>query len=187
MQRDEILHPGHHTIRLKGFDYSLPGSYFVTICAADKRKLFGRIVASQIELSKIGKIILECWNEIPRHFAAVAIHTSVLMPNHIHGIIGIGSQKERKCAAPLPEKDNGRPTVASGSLGAIVRSFKSAAAKRAHQELGWKGEVWQRNYFERILRDGQEFADAIRYIAENPMKWEWDKENPEGRRISKSS
>lgn len=68
-----------------------------------------------------------------------------------------------------------------GSIGAIVRSFKSIVAKRAHKELGWDGPIWQRNYFEPVLRDGKEFADASRYIAENPKKWEWDRENPEFR------
>ncbi len=63
----------------------------------------------------------------------------------------------------------------------IVRSFKSIVARRAHKELRWTGPIWQRNYFERVLRDGKEFSDASRYIAENPMKWEWDRENPEFR------
>jgi len=62
-----------------------------------------------------------------------------------------------------------------------VRPFKSIVARRAHEELGWKGRVWQRNYFERVLRDGKEFSAATRYIAENPKKWEWAHENPEFR------
>lgn len=62
-----------------------------------------------------------------------------------------------------------------------MRSFKSIVAKRAHKELGWNGPIWQRNYFEHVLRDDKEFANASRYIAENPKKWEWDRENPEFR------
>jgi REP element-mobilizing transposase RayT len=62
-----------------------------------------------------------------------------------------------------------------------VRSFKAIVARRAHEELRWDGPIWQRNYFERVLRDGKEFADASTYIAENPKKWEWDRENPEFR------
>ena len=81
------------------------------------------------------------------------------------------------CCA-LPTGDLGQAAVTRKSLGAIVRSFKSIVARRAHDELAWKGPVWQRNYFERVLRDGKEFADASRYIAENPKKWEWDLENP---------
>jgi len=72
--------------------------------------------------------------------------------------------------------------VRPGSLGAIVRSFKAAVTLRARRELGWIGEIWQRNYFERVVRDGQEFSDASRYISENPTKWEWDRENPEAKR-----
>jgi hypothetical protein len=71
--------------------------------------------------------------------------------------------------------------VEKGSFAAIVRSYKAAVTLRARRELGWKGEVWQRNYFERFLRDGQEFAEAARYIVENSMKWECDREKPEAK------
>jgi REP element-mobilizing transposase RayT len=69
--------------------------------------------------------------------------------------------------------------VAPGSLGAIVRSFKAAATKRVHEELEWRVPLWQRNYFEAVVRDGEEFSNAVRYIEENPSRWEWDRENPE--------
>lgn len=119
---------------------------------------------------------------IPRHFAQVTLHEFVIMPNHVHGLIAImpsplvGAQ--HRCALPAGATMNG---VASGSLSAIVRSFKAIVARRAHKELGWKGPVWQRNYFERVLRDGQEISDASRYVAENPLKWEWDRENPQSK------
>jgi len=115
------------------------------------------------------------------------------MPNHLHGLIAITRKAitppapiskaplvgAQHCCA-LPPGGLGQ-AVTSGSLGAIVRSFKSIVARRAHDELGWNGPIWQRNYFERVLRDGKEYADASRYIAENPKKWEWDRENPECR------
>jgi len=81
----------------------------------------------------------------------------------------------RSSAAPLP----GSPAVAPGSLGAIVRSFKAAATKRVHEELKWQVPLWQRNYFEAVVCDGEEFSNAVRYIEENPARWEWDRENPE--------
>ena len=100
------------------------------------------------------------------------------MPNHLHGMLVfhpvVGAQ--HCCAlAALGAKHSVRPR----SLGAVIRSFKSIVARKAHSELNWKGEIWQRNYFERIVRDAQEWAETSRYILENPVKWEWDKENPQ--------
>lgn len=115
----------------------------------------------------------------------------VVMPNHIHGILAIASSSlskipaitpvllvgaQHRCALPRGAINKG---VTPGSLGAIVRSFKAIVARRAHKELRWVGPIWQRNYFERVLRDGREFSNASRYIAENPMKWECDRENPQ--------
>jgi putative transposase len=181
---EEKLHPGHRSIRLKGRDYSAPGIYFVTICVEARRCIFGRINENQTELSGLGSIVREIWNAIPRHFAHVNLHGFVIMPNHVHGLIEIACQDGAQHAAPLQEASAaipGRPQVKAGSLSAIVRSFKAAVTLRARKELGWPGEIWQRNYFERVVRDGQEFSDAARYIAENPMLWGLDKENPEAK------
>jgi len=176
---DDDLHPGHHSIRLKGHDYARGGFYFVTICAHEKKCVFGRILALEMKLSPLGQIARECWMGIPEHFPRVRLHGFVLMPNHLHGILEIGCQMGRSSAAPLRGT---QPRVVAGSRGAVVRSFKAAVAKRANRELRWDGEVWQRNYFERALRDGKEHADARRYIQENTLKWESDLENPERRK-----
>lgn len=150
----------------------------MTICAHEKRCVFGQIVTREMHFTPLGQIVRECWMSIAVHFPRVRLHGFVLMPNHLHGIIEIGCQRRRSGAAPLRAT---RPRVVAGSLGAVVRSFKAAVTKRASQELSWEGEVWQRNYFERALRDGKEHADARRYIQENILKWEWDLENPERR------
>jgi REP element-mobilizing transposase RayT len=131
-------------------------------------------------LSDLGRVVRDCWTEIPGHFVRVKLQGFVIMPNHLHGIVeiwAVGAQH----AAPLLGKtsDSGvRPRVEAGSLGAIVRSFKAVVTRLARREFGWKGDIWQRNYFERVLRDGQEIADAGRYIAENPRMWEVDRDNP---------
>jgi len=104
------------------------------------------------------------------------------MLNHLHGIVEIVSQAGAQHAAPLQANVAIR-RVEPGSLGAIVRSFKAAVTKRAREELAWPGDVWQRNYFERVLRDGQELADASAYVAENLKKWAWDHENVERRQV----
>ena len=175
---DEVLHPGHRSVRLKDYDYSAAGFFFVTICAYEKRCIFGRIVDGQMELTAVGRIGHESWIAIPSHFPSVSLHAFVIMPNHVHGIIEIGCQAGAQHAAPLQRTDPKVPQVAPGSLVAIVRSFKAGVTLRARREQRWAEEIWQRNYFERVVRDGQELSDATRYIAENLMKWERDRENP---------
>jgi len=190
---EEGVSKHRRSIRLDHRDYSLPGIYFVTICAHERRCVFGRIAEARVVPSELGRIVRECWVPIPEHFAQVELYEFVIMPNHMHGLIAI----TRKAAAPalttpgplvgaqhccaLPPGGLGQAAVTPGSLGAILRSFKAIVARRAHKELAWISPIWQRNYFERVLRDGKEFSDASRYIAENPKKWEWDRENPEFR------
>jgi len=175
---DEKLHPGHRSIRLRGHDYSAAGFYFVTICTENKKCTLGPAADTRGRLSALGEIVRDYWVAIPEHFANVRLHAFVVMPNHFHGIVELVANQGRSSAAPLPV---GAPRVAPGSLGTIVRSFKAAVTKWARAELKWEGEVWQRNYFERVLRDGQEIADATAYISENPKRWEWDRENPDAR------
>ncbi len=137
--------------RLKHRDYSAPGLYFVTV------------------------------------------HGFMVMPNHMHGIIEIvtvrpaqqGSRKVREeglaqHAVPLQETQTAAPLrLQPGSLSVIVRSLKAEVTRRGRLELNWKGEVWQRNYFDRVIRDGQEYSDASHYIAENPQRWIAERERLE--------
>ena len=173
---EETLHPGHRAIRLKGYDYTSEGFYFVTICSHEKRCIFGRIVESRAVLSAAGLIVRECWVAVPSHFAQTRLHEFVIMPNHLHGVVEICAKVGRSSAAPLPGTV---PLVQAGSLGAIVRSFKAAATRTMHEKSRWTGALWQRNYFEAIVHDGEQLSNAVRYIKENPARWEWDKENPE--------
>jgi len=172
------LHSGHHSTRLKKFDYIQPACYFVTICSQNRKCIFGNVQKNQMFLNGLGAIVQECWLQIPTHFPWTTLRDFVVMPNHIHAIIQIGCQLGRSNAAPL-QKGNAGPHVAPGSLGAIVRSFKGAVTKRIHGELGVSRQVWQRNYHEKLLRPGQEVANARMYISENPQKWQRDQENPE--------
>ncbi len=98
------------------------------------------------------------------------------MPNHVHGIIEISATGLAQHAAPLQGKVRTAAPLAA-SLSTIVRSFKAEVTRRSRLELNWEGEIWQRSYFDRVIRDGREFSNASRYIAENPLKWEWDREN----------
>ncbi len=173
---DQRTHPGHRSVRLKGYDYSTPGLYFVTVCAEGRKSIFGRIDNATVGLSRLGQIVHETWLALPQHCSSVNLHVFVVMPNHIHGILQIAGRLPTK--PTLQDIESDRPRVDSHSLGAIVRSFKSAVTSRARLELPLSTEIWQRTYFERVIRDGEEFSNATRYITENPLRWQWDKENP---------
>lgn len=176
MNSEEVLHPGRKSIRIAGGDYSRPGNYFVTICATEMQCVFGLVKDGQVILSKLGNLVHECWSEIPKHFPVVKLHCCVVMPNHLHGMIRLEKQVKMRQKTSMYSPNR---KIKPGSLPVIVRSFKSAVSLRAKKELGWHGDVWQRNYWERVIRDGKEFADVTRYIAENPVRWEWKREKQE--------
>ena|SRR2546421_6762120 len=156
--------------RLKTRDYSLPGLYFVTICANFMRCTFGRVNRDKVNLSPLGRIVHETWSEIPLHFGQVNLYSFVVMPNHVQGIIEIAFGLHH---ATSVRSIGLRP----GSLSAIVRSLKAEVTRRARVELDWNGDIWQHNYYDRVIRDGREFSTVTRYIAENPLKWSRNQEN----------
>lgn len=140
----------HHrrSIRLKGYDYSAAGGYFVTVVTFRRECLFGEIVEGEIKVNALGRIVQECWNETPAHFPNVEIDSFVIMPNHIHGIVFIHENVGATHASPLLPSRGPSPR----SLGAIVGSFKSAVSRRAGLELD-SANIWQRNYYEHIIRN----------------------------------
>ena len=174
---------GRRSLRLPGFDYARPGTYFVTVCVRDGEHLFGEVSGTQVRLNAAGRIARNCWVEIPTHYPGVTLDAFIVMPNHVHGMVilkgttdpeGVGAQH----AAPLHTaarrsaaiRDSVR--VVPGSLEAIVRSFKSATAKRINEARNTPAAtVWQRNYYDRVIRDGRELHRARRYILSNPDRW----------------
>ena len=150
------------SIRLRGHDYGGPGVYLVTVCASSH--LFGRVRTSELIVSRLGEIARECWTSIPNHFPHVRIDAFVVMPDHIHGILFLGSRHSHTRAI-------GR--IRPGSLGAVVRSFKSAVAARINALRGARvGGVWQRNYFDQIIRNRADLTRVRRYIFDNPARWD---------------
>ncbi len=124
------------SIRLKGYDYSQAEAYFVTIVTYRREYLFGDVVGGEMRGNTLGKIVQECWNEIPAHFPNVEVDAFVAMPNHVHGIIiihPVGAQHAAPLPAPLTQPQ--LPHVKPGSLAAIVRSLKSPVTRRAGREL----------------------------------------------------
>lgn len=195
----------HHrrSIRLKGYDYAQPGAYFVTIVTYQRECLFGEIVDGEMRLNEYGKIVQKWWNEIPNHFPNVEIVVFVIMPNHIHGIILISA--DRRGTVPVPGVDDktnvetenlggetpnqGERTSQSGgetpplrapTLGQVVAYFKYQSTKEmnALDGTGTITKLWQRNYYEHIIRNRREMAKIWDYIETNPLHWADDDENP---------
>lgn len=162
----------HHrrSIRLKGYDYAQPGWYFVTVCTYKKTILFGDVDCGAIILNKAGNIVEQCWNDIPNHFPHVQLDQYVIMPNHIHGILVINDIVGAKNVSPLQQNKFQSP---SKTVGSIVRGFKIGVTKwfRSNTNIH---DVWQRNYYEQIIRDENDLNRIRRYIIENPLKWRND-------------
>ncbi len=174
---------GHHrkSIRIKEYDYAAPGAYFVTIVTYWRDPLFGEIQNTEMVLSDFGKIADECWRAIPEHFPFVELGAYVVMPNHVHGIIVINDMNDgtgRGAAMLRPYVDDPHKiNVKPGSLGAIVRSYKSAVSYRINKEHNATG-IWQRNYYEHIIRNEKDLQNKTDYIEANPMLWDDDDDNP---------
>lgn len=169
----------HHrrSIRLCGFDYASSAAYFVTVVAQGRECLFGNVVDGIVELNDFGRIVRDEWLGTESLRPNVFVDSFVVMPNHFHGIVWITHR--RGAARCAPTGGVTRVNVAPRSLSAIVRSFKSAATKRINILRGTPGvPVWQRNYWERIVRDDAELDRIRRYVADNPRNWPTNAENP---------
>ncbi len=219
----------HHrrSIRLKGFDYSQAGWYFVTICAQNREILFGDVIDGKMVLNTFGKIIEYHWKKIPIHFKNVNIDEFQIMPNHFHGIVNIiksvgamhsgqnninddknsdmhvgamhsnqnninndknpdmhvgamhsnqnninDDKNSDMNASPLQRPHGTKP----GSLGAIMQNFQSITSRKINKIRKTPGaRLWQRNYYEHIIRDENELNRIRQYIIENPLKWQDNK------------
>lgn len=180
----------HHrrSIRLKGYDYSQPGAYYVTIVTWHREFLFGEVVNGEMRLSKFGLVAKQQLEKLSKRFPNIEFGAFVIMPNHIHVIIFItdGSRGTAESSsdfdgepsrrAPTPERYQ-RPV--KGSIPTIIRSYKSAVAYRINLMRRTEGvPVWQRNYYEHIIRNEQDLQNKTDYIEANPMLWDEDDENP---------
>ena len=169
--------------RLKGFDYSFAGYYFVTICVHHRMNLFGTIVGGRMVLNEWGQIAHNCWHEIPKIFLNVTLDTFVVMPNHVHGIIQIRRGLIHQTQTNDEGMINHAPTESwrlmqkhDISLGKIIRHFKAKTTKLIHNQN--YTFVWQRNYYDRIIRDERELNHIRQYIINNPIQWDTDVNNP---------
>jgi REP element-mobilizing transposase RayT len=169
----------HHrrSIRLKGYDYSQAGAYFVTICTHERKHLFGDIVDGAVKLSEMGKIAGDEWFKTAELRRNVELDAFVVMPNHVHGILVTFDVPGEGTATPCPYNGFGRPKA--GSLPVIVGAYKSAVSRRIISALGPADKmIWQRNYYEHVVRNEHELNRMREYIEYNPANWGQDKYNP---------
>jgi putative transposase len=178
MEKDNLKR-NRRSIRLSDHDYTDVGRYYVTMCAYQRHCLFGDVVDDIMQLNSWGKIVGNCWSTIPSHFTDVELDEFVIMPNHLHGILVITDDSGRGTIYRAPTIERfGSPV--RGSLPTIIRCFKAAVTRRINRVYGATG-IWQRSYYEHIIRSEDQLNRIRQYIVENPLKWALDKENPAAR------
>ena len=180
--------PKRKTVRLSGYNYAEEGLYFMTICTQERENLFGEVVEELMVLNDVGKMIETTWVEIPTIFPNIFINTIQIMPDHIHVIIEVGAdlrvrpqQIDTINESNRLNNHNGSTQRSTPTLGTYIQRFKTITTHRyidGINNFGWKHfnrRLWQRNYFEHIIRD-EDYLDRIRYyIKQNPENWEKDK------------
>jgi putative transposase len=166
---------GRWSLRLQNYDYSQPGSYFVTICTFKKDTIFGKIVDNEIRLSEAGRIVQSIWEYLPIRYPNIEINAFVVMPNHIHGIImivkdGVGAIHE----LPLHQSRIQRRKML---LPKVIGYMKMKTSKQINFMRGTPGKrVWHRNYYEHVFRNEEELFNLRQYILSNPVLWLRDPE-----------
>jgi REP element-mobilizing transposase RayT len=172
------------SIRLKGYDYSKAGLYFITVCVQNRECLFGQIANDKIMMNDAGQMVNQYWLDIPTHFPNAILHEHIVMPNHIHGIIeliytnvaanGVGAEN----FLPL-QRQNQFQKMIPHSIGSIIKGFKIGVTKwfrnNIPNQFPIDRPVWQRNYYEHIIRNQQSYETISNYIINNPAKWQEDK------------
>jgi len=179
--------PQRRSIRLKGYDYSQGGLYFITICTQNRLCFFGEIENGEMILNDVGMMIERQWRKLANRFHYIQLHEFVVMPNHFHGIIEINRRGD-PCDRPFhrqsgnsgDHKDRPYGTY-SDSVGRVIQAFKSITTHEyigGVNQYGWppfSGKLWQRNYYEHIIRNEESCYQISEYIQTNPLKWQDDK------------
>jgi REP element-mobilizing transposase RayT len=179
------------SIRLKDYDYSQSSLYFITICSQDRRCLFGEIADGAMILNDAGQMIHDHWSTLPNRFNSIELHEFIVMPNHFHGIVKLVS--EQTVGAPLVgalverhqigQPQGIAPTVheINPTIGDVIGAFKSLTTNEniaGVKQKSWppfNKKLWQRNYYEHIIRSEQSYLEIAEYIQNNPLKWLEDK------------
>ncbi|MDR0788074.1 MAG: transposase [Gemmatimonadota bacterium] len=170
----------HHRAsnRLRGYDYTRAGAYFITICTHRGERLFGEVVGGAMQLNAAGSIVARTWIELPIHYSHILLDAVVVMPDHMHGIVVITHGADPDVGAGLKPA----PTTAIGvhrhGLSEIVRAIKTFSARRINLHRGTPGvPVWQRNYYDHVISNDGSLTRIREYIRDNPSRWMSDREN----------
>jgi len=164
-------------VRLQGYDYSNPGTYFVTICSWQKECIFGDIFEGGMRLNEFGWIVEREWYRSSIIRREIELDAFVIMPNHVHGIVIINDNRHGNGIVGA----NGRSPLRMRpkSISSFMAGFKSTVTKQINQIRNTPGRpVWQRNYYERVIRNENELFGIRQYIQNNPRQWDMDQENP---------
>ena len=147
-------------MRLEHHDYTTPGAYFVTACTIGRRCLFGEVVEGAMLPNDFGREVEAAWKDLPRYIGKLALDQFVVMPNHVHGILVL---------------DDGAPPLSE-----VMRAFKTFSAHRVNLQRGSQGaSLWQRGFYDHVVRNEADLARIREYIENNPAQWALDEENPE--------
>jgi REP element-mobilizing transposase RayT len=177
--QNPIVSPHRKQLRLHGYDYAFPGAYFVTICSAGKHPVLGSVSGKRIVLSPAGEIVRSEWIALAERFPRTVLDEFVIMPNHLHGVLAFVG--DAGGASPSPTRFDAHAGGASPSptLFEVIGAFKSISTIKVNRLLRQRGAaLWQRSYYEHIVRTGEDLRKIQRYIYENPLMWSLDPENP---------
>lgn len=148
--------------RLRGRDYSKPGGYFVTLCTFNQADIFGEVAGGLVRLNEIGQIVADTWRWLPSRYPYVTLDEWCVMPNHLHGIVRLTTTDAMRGTA-------GSPEIRVKPVGRLVGAFKTSSTNRVNRMRGTPGAViWQRNFWDRVIRDEDELSRIRDYIRRNP-------------------
>jgi len=163
------MHKKRKGLRLKNYDYSQNGMYFVTICTHEKKCFFGKIVDNEMRLNVVGEIAQRYWLKIPKYYTGVKIHEFIIMPNHMHGIIElVDAVVTEQCSVTTMTSKN------YGLLSKIVKSYKNVVTKEVNEIYSKNNFKWQRSYYDHIIRKEESLQKIQEYITINPHEWKKD-------------
>ena len=175
--------PSRKANRLGKHDYSRSGHYFTTVCTQNRRSAFGDIVDEKMILNEAGRIVAESWEWMGRRYDHVELDAWAVMPNHLHGIVIIHDMRtdenvRRGGSGTARARISGR----AKPLGRLIGAFKTVSAKRISEHHGAPEiRLWQRSFYDRIIRDEAELNRIREYIRNNPLRWSLDEYNPDNR------
>ncbi len=163
------------SIRLPGYDYTDGGAYFVTICVAHFQHKFGNVINGEIHLNALGEIAAHSWSDIRTKYPTATANIFCVMPNHVHAIVSIFSTRRGEVTSPLTAEGGETPPLRQVTLGQVVAFYKYETTKKINLLSGTAGrKFWQRNYYERVIRNDREYEAIYDYIVANPANWAED-------------